>query len=892
MNEDIMRLNNKELVGRALDVLLSGLQDLVIDELHLKYGRDWWSDYIIANRNKYNLPIDAPLKIDDENTSREYLDIPLCYSLIKNERLLPVGYAKDSNKLLYKLKDIRNKRSHYGKPTYDAETAREALDTLIDLDDALDLGCSEKLKSISSLISDENDQLKSVASKPVTQITPGDIPSKSATITPCKIPEPLGYDIRKECMKACSGMYIDEEEYQKKHPGTSRFTVEASFMPRRGAYIVTLDSNMIVDDSTGVIIDEIEYGSDLVHFDGYDKNTRKATLYPSEIVKEALNKTESKILLYSDLKWLVGRTQEFFDLFGGSIAYPPKPEPYASSAFLSEHYIDMTSEQSDAVKLALTSPLSYVWGVPGSGKTQYVLATAINECVRRKDRIAVVAPTNLALEQVLRGLMKAFENDSGCEIDPEKDIIRIGNPTAGFLKDFPSICENQKVQSELMEMMRKRNMYASVLKERRYEALKPSVEEAAKLCGSSELNYSSSEKLYRMIEPLLKEMRDDPRFETSAKRVHVENVKNRILGIRNLIYGGDRSQYLEGDIARYSDKELDNKIKELDTDIEKLRESNPKADINSCKIIAMTLSKFIISYGPEASGRRYPLKVDHVFLDEAGYCNAIQTLSLFSLGAPITMLGDHKQLPPVNEIERKDLLNMIGDPKHGLDFLWQMSALYVDSFFEESTSKLTEQYRYEEEPTFDYTAVANLTVTHRFGQNLADAIGEHIYERKITSGSGGTLDIKVIDAKIDSFPIEYGKPRRKNEAEALAISKFIEIAHPDDYVILTPYKEQRRRLQKMYGIQEDKVLTIHSAQGREWDTVIISVCDGTACDEEKPPRFTSTEWNGGNVGKKVMNTAITRAKKHLILVCDCKYWSGRSNELISDIIKDAPRLEL
>ena len=82
------------------------------------------------------------------------------------------------------------------------------------------------------------------------------------------------------------------------------------------------------------------------------------------------------------------------------------------------------------------------------------------------------------------------------------------------------------------------------------------------------------------------------------------------------------------------------------------------------------------------------------------------------------------------------------------------------------------------------------------------------------------------------------------------------------------------------------MLTIHKSQGREWDTVIISVCDCRANPEEKKPRFTSTlfEEDGATPGIKVINTAISRAKRKLVLVCDVGYWKSLDGELIRDLI--------
>ena len=75
-----------------------------------------------------------------------------------------------------------------------------------------------------------------------------------------------------------------------------------------------------------------------------------------------------------------------------------------------------------------------------------------------------------------------------------------------------------------------------------------------------------------------------------------------------------------------------------------------------------------------------------------------------------------------------------------------------------------------------------------------------------------------------------------------------------------------------------RIHTIHSTQGREWDTVVLSVVDG-----EKPLLMDSQ--NRAVHGLEVLNTAVSRAKKRLVIVCDTACWQGRRGRLLSDLIE-------
>ena len=559
-----------------------------------------------------------------------------------------------------------------------------------------------------------------------------------------------------------------------------------------------------------------------------------------------------------------------------------------------------SGEQMDAVSMSLSKPLSYVWGVPGSGKTQAVLAKAIYECVKRNERVAVIAPTNNALEQVIRGLIKAFNNELADvkTLDPAKDIMRIGTPTAEFMTDYPSVCEPRGLQTQLERKSQSLNRLLCIRSERRYEALRKSCKEAVMLARSSRNDERGRMEAYMSMKPLLDAMAEDPRYSVNARSTTPWNAIANAERIYRLIYDRDRSQFFDEETVAIDDASLDDMISKLRAEIDAIRKKNPSTDIDSVKIVAMTLSKFIISYGPYSMNGRTALEVDRVFVDEAGYCNDLQMLSLFTLNAPITMLGDHMQLPPVCEIDRKDLMAGIEEGKgHRYDFLWDLSALYVDHFFDKSSDRLSQMYRDSEDPDFPYTSRRELTMTYRFGPNLATTLGKHVYGLDIGSKSSDPMDIEVIDAVLDRFPVKHGEVRRENASEADAISRYLKdnsMSTDDSFVILAPYKDQVKCIKRQCPGYEEKVLTIHKSQGREWDTVIISVCDCRANPEEKKPRFTSTLFaeDGATPGIKVINTAISRARKKLVLVCDVEYWKSLDGELVRDLItgrrRDAP----
>ena len=98
-----------------------------------------------------------------------------------------------------------------------------------------------------------------------------------------------------------------------------------------------------------------------------------------------------------------------------------------------------------------------------------------------------------------------------------------------------------------------------------------------------------------------------------------------------------------------------------------------------------------------------------------------------------------------------------------------------------------------------------------------------------------------------------------------------------------PYRNQRALLAgtaKKSSYPQEVSLTVHRAQEREWDTVLFSVVDTDG------KWFTTTLIPKSN-GTQIINTAVSRAKKKLILVCDYEYWSRQPNELIGKLLQIA-----
>lgn len=179
----------------------------------------------------------------------------------------------------------------------------------------------------------------------------------------------------------------------------------------------------------------------------------------------------------------------------------------------------------------------------------------------------------------------------------------------------------------------------------------------------------------------------------------------------------------------------------------------------------------------------------------------------------------------------------------------------------------------------------DLTSSRRFGTNLASVLDRYVYHNGLTGVDGRSLLIEYVDCVCDE------REGRENRAEAEAIRAYIRSngLKPQETIVLTPYTGQTRLLRNMLGRRfRDSVMTVHGSQGREWDTVILSIADGRVESREVPLRFTGSSTD---VGRRLINTAVSRAKRRLVVFCDVDFWMSMDDELVTGVIKEGKRVE-
>lgn len=693
-------------------------------------------------------------------------------------------------------------------------------------------------------------------------------------------------EIKQLCISSSKAYY---DYLAKSGKGLNEVEVWAIAIENVAQRLVSLRLSKKIFDTETILFrfldDGKEFNTEKVQVIEYD--TEKNILYiepDADILPRFGNLRATNLRVIADMKFLVERVKQWYEQRGENLQLPEQSSLLDQKAITLDAFGTLhqpSRDQLAAIRTIITKPFSYIWGAPGTGKTQLVLANVVIQYVRQNKRCLILAPTNTALEQVMKGVLQMSDATG---INREK-FLRLGHTSKWFAERYPEVCESTGMQAQRRQVEKQISVVRSVMKKEksvsydavpRLESALEKIKELKELLACASKKNSGKKLMKQLVKEIKEGLNSHPQTEPMAKNIEPDTWDSTQVFLEKLIVQLKREdavmQARAIEISLTPEAELKAMLSELEAVRDKMKTSNEQA--RKASVIAATLDSYIYRFMSDDED----INVDHVFLDEAGYACCAKALVLMKGNTPVTFLGDHLQLPPVCEMNDFDFQR---EEQRDV-FLWSKSAIHLAKLFEQSKEEAYQSYINNNEQLSKNFTRTDLRYTHRFGDNLANVLNEYVYQNGFASDSGqGETEIYYVQVEtpVPQPRNEKGKPTRESEWEALAIKQFIQTTGLADFAILTPYINQVKLLGKQLSRErnEGRILTVHGAQGKEWENVILSVVD---TDKKW---FTDSKYSRTR-GLYLLNTAVSRAKKRLIIFGNAAYWKNQNGQLIKGLL--------
>lgn len=578
-----------------------------------------------------------------------------------------------------------------------------------------------------------------------------------------------------------------------------------------------------------------------------------------------------------------------------------KPHIMRSSALLFP--FGCNASQSNAVKNAFEHQISVIQGPPGTGKTQTILNIIAN-ILMRDQTVIVVSNNNSATSNVLEKLQKYGIGFIVASLGKREN-------KENFINNQPIVPEELHSWGLAPEVRRNAKRDASLAHSKLQNVF--SLQEDLARC-KQEIKEVELEWQHFKAENNLGDKESKPKWKIGSKRLmklwlgyqtFIEDEvpilhQNKVIRWLKWLWMNFTRKYLVGikspitasnlhlTITELQSLYLTTRLKELLTRINEIESELQTTNVNKLTeeltSLSLTLLKdklyenyhnsqrLILNEVKEIRlhsvefSKQYPVVLsttfsartaipeqiyDYIIMDEASQV-AIETGALaLTCARNAVIVGDTMQLPNVVTEEDRLKLNAIFN-----EFNVAKGFNCADYSFLQSVCAVI--------PNVEQTL---LREHYRCHPTIINFCNQRFY--------GGGLLIMTEDHKEDNVMMAirtapgHHEYNHYNQREIDVVKNEImpQLEHLNDVGIIAPYNNQVDQFNQQ--IQSIEAATIHKYQGREKDTIIMSVTDDQITDFSDDPNL--------------INVAVSRAKKHFYLVV-----SGNEQEhkgIISDLIE-------
>ena len=248
-------------------------------------------------------------------------------------------------------------------------------------------------------------------------------------------------------------------------------------------------------------------------------------------------------------------------------------------------------------------------------------------------------------------------------------------------------------------------------------------------------------------------------------------------------------------------------------------------------------------------------KYDYIIMDESSQVDLITGVLALSVAKNAVIVGDLKQLPNVITTENKN-------------YIEEISKRYN---IEENYNYLKHSFLESVKETLANAPRTLLREHYRCHPKIIQFCNKKFYDDQLiimTDDYGENDVLKVYITTEGNHARGHLNQRQIDVIEKEVIPELSKKVDGKNIGIISPYRKQRDKIKKSVDTSL-KIDTVHKFQGREEDAIIITTVDNEITDFVDDP--------------KMLNVAVTRAKKYLRLVVSNNEKNKNTN--IGDLIK-------
>lgn len=236
---------------------------------------------------------------------------------------------------------------------------------------------------------------------------------------------------------------------------------------------------------------------------------------------------------------------------------------------------------------------------------------------------------------------------------------------------------------------------------------------------------------------------------------------------------------------------------------------------------------------------------DYVIMDEASQVDIKTGALALSCAMNAVIVGDDKQLP--NVVSQEEAL--------------ALQAIQLTYKVDDRYNEVTHSFLQSCVEVFKDIPVTLLREHYRCHPKIIEFCNQHFYNGELvamTDDNGEDNVLQVVQTVEGNHARGHFNQR---EIDVIVQEVLPQCADSGSIGIITPYRQQADEINKVLG--KDIASTVHKYQGRECDTIIMSMVDN------KPTEFSDDP--------NLLNVAISRAKTHLYVVTNSNEMPKESN---------------